>query len=160
MHHNCVIKMSFSWDKYRIYLPKKHWNSNNKRKTKLDSQDKKIIYPRPFYHPCCMITLLINPPFFFFFRFHSPSPTIFFPYLPAAPPGTGQLPTLWSLPSAAGTFIPPLTPRSSCTTRHLWWTGTRSSSVWRRRGASYPSLSSPSSTISTGKYKTHCEEYD
>lgn len=66
MHHNCVIKMSFSWDKYRIYLPKKHWNSNNKRKTKLDSQDKKIIYPRPFYHPCCMITLLINPPFFFF----------------------------------------------------------------------------------------------
>lgn len=75
------------------------------------------------------------------------------PSLPPTPgSGTGQLPVVWSLPSVVGTSILQRTLRSCSTTQHLWWTATRSSSAWRRPGASCPSSSSPSSTISTGEH--------
>lgn len=91
--------------------------------------------------------------------FPSPFPPIISPCLPPSffpPPGsgTGQLPAMWSLPSVVGTFILQRTRRSCSTTRHPWWTVTRSSSAWRRPGASCPFLSSPSSTIFTGEHLT------
>lgn len=60
----------------------------------------------------------------------------------------------WSglCPPVVGTSTPQRTPRNCCTTRRPWWTATRSSSAWRRPGASCPFLSSPSSTISTGEH--------
>lgn len=83
-----------------------------------------------------------------------PSPST--PPLPtlALGSGTGQLPVVWSLPSVVGTFIRQRTLRSFSMTRHPWWMATRSSSAWRRPGASCPFLSSPSSTISTGEHLT------
>lgn len=60
----------------------------------------------------------------------------------------------WSglCPPVVGTSTPQRTPRNCCTTRRPWWMATRSSSAWRRPGASCPFLSSPSSTISTGEH--------
>lgn len=87
-----------------------------------------------------------------------PFPLIVYP-IPCLPPslpphagsGMGELPVVWCLRFVVGTSIPQRTQRSCSTTRRLWWTETRSSSAWRRPGASCPFSSSPSSTISTGE---------
>lgn len=84
--------------------------------------------------------------------FPFPFPPIIYP--PPTPPtgsGMGELPVVWCLRPVVGTSIPQRTQRSCSMTRRPWWMGTRSSSAWRRPGASCPFLSSPSSTISTGE---------
>lgn len=93
-------------------------------------------------------------PYYFLLSFPPVISSASFPLPP--PPSWGlervNYPRCGLCPPVVGTSIPQRTLRSCSTTRHPWWMATRSSSAWRKPGASCPSSSSPSSTISTGEH--------
>lgn len=112
-----------------------------------------------FTHVCCMMVPPHNSSHHLFPNHllphllpSSPLPSSLFPSPSPLGSGTGQLPAVWSLPFVVGTSIPQRTLRSCSMTLLPWWTATHLSSAWKRPGASCPSLSSPSSTIFTGKH--------